>query len=412
MKILKNLLSKKDMKHISALFTLLALVCFSSCQSYESSGTPVQNVVLDLDLDQKLFLSEIADSIEIIPLEQTDESDIRLVWRLVTYKDRYYFFNGIMNPNVLVFDRQGNFIYRLDKKGQGPGEYTELDDIGIDKTREELLVLTGSQGIYRYDLDGRFIDRNPLSAYGDYIATDSVGNIYQTVSCREEKPNSLLFITKEDSVYYNPVTNADFVRLNQYGHSNFFACHNGSVYYSEPYCDSIFNVTNGGKIPFLYINYNGKNFPTKDVFKEGRDYRAIDVEMSNYKDRFRTDTYQISDNFLYVSAMEGNALDVMALYSFKTGKTLSGHRLIDDVFFPNNTYIFKNFNTPRAVEDGWLLWFVRPSWLLRGYNTYKKNVSPEKWEAFCKRHPKMVEVCSQLDEESNPVLFRIKVKDF
>ena len=412
MKILKNLLSKKDMKHISALFTLLALLCFSSCQSNEPSGTPVQNVVLDLDLDQKLFLSEIADSIEIIPLEQTDESDIRLVWRLVTYKDRYYFFNGIQNPNVLVFDRQGNFIYRLDKKGQGPGEYTELDDIGIDKTREELLVLTGSQGIYRYDLDGRFIDRNPLSAQGDYIVIDSVGNIYQNVDCYEGNLNSLLFITSKDSIYYNPVTPDDFVRLNQYAHSNSFASNNGTVYYSEPYCDSIFNVTNGGKIPYLYINYNGKNFPTKDVFKEGRDFYAINAEKNNYKDRFRTDTYQISDNFLYVSAMEGNALDVMALYSFKTGKTLSGHRLIDDVFFPHNTYIFKDFNTPRAVEDGWLLWFVRPSWLLRGYNTYKKNVSPEKWEAFCKRHPKLVEVCSQLDEESNPVLFRIKVKDF
>ena len=396
----------------SALFTLLALLCFSSCQSNEPSGTPVQNVVLDLDLDQKLFLSEFADSIEIVPLEQTGESDIRLVWRLVTYKDRYYFFNGIQNPNVLVFDRQGNFIYRLDKKGQGPGEYTELDDIGIDKTREELLVLTGSQGIYRYDLDGRFIDRNPLSAQGDYIVIDSVGNIYQNVDCYEGNLNSLLFITSKDSIYYNPVTPDDFVRLNQYAHSNSFASNNGTVYYSEPYCDSIFNVTNGGKIPYLYINYNGKNFPTKDVFKEGRDFYAINAEKNNYKDRFRTDTYQISDNFLYVSAMEGNALDVMALYSFKTGKTLSGHRLIDDVFFPHNTYIFKDFNTPRAVEDGWLLWFVRPSWLLRGYNTYKKNASPEEWEAFCKRHPKLVEVCSQLDEESNPVLFRIKVKDF
>ena len=28
------------------------------------------------------------------------------------------------------------------------------------------------------------------------------------------------------------------------------------------------------------------------------------------------------------------------------------------------------------------------------------------------RNIEMVEVCSQLDEESNPVLFRIKVKDF
>ena len=143
----------------SALFTLLALLCFSSCQSNEPSGTPVQNVVLDLDLDQKLFLSEIADSIEIIPLEQTDESDIRLVWRLVTYKNRYYFYNGIgtEETNLLVFDSQGNFIYRLDKRGQGPGEYLQLNDIAIDRKKEELLLLTARHGVYRYDLDGRFI---------------------------------------------------------------------------------------------------------------------------------------------------------------------------------------------------------------------------------------------------------------
>ena len=85
------------MKYISTFFTLLALLCFSSCQSNEPSGTPVQNVVLDLDLDQKLFLSEIADSIEIIPLEHTDESDIRLVWRLVTYKNSIYLWKNLTN---------------------------------------------------------------------------------------------------------------------------------------------------------------------------------------------------------------------------------------------------------------------------------------------------------------------------
>ena len=392
---------------------VFALIAAFSCQSGKQSGSPVQNVVLDLNLDQKLFLSEIADSIEIIPLEQTDESDIRLVWRLVPYKDRYYFFNGISGCNLLVFDRQGNFLYRLDKRGQGPGEYTELNDIAIDKKRDELLLLTAQHGIYRYDLDGNFIDRIRISpSYGVYLVADSMGSIYQTVYSNVNNPNTLVYITETDSSYFAPVSKDDFYRLNDYAHSNFFDSHNGNVYYSAPYCDSIFKLTNGIKEPFLYINYNGKNFPTKEVFTEERDYRAISREMGNYKDRFRTDTYRISDNFLYVSAMEGNALDVMALHSFKTGKTLSGHRLIDDVFFPNNTYIFKDFNTPRAVEDGWLLWFVRPSWLLRGYNTYKKNVSPEKWEAFCKRHPKMVEVCSQLDEESNPVLFRIKVKDF
>ena len=392
----------------------IVLSAFVSCHSNKQSGTSVQNIILNLNLDQKLFLSEIADSIEIIPLEQTDESDISLVWRIVPHKDRYYMLNmvGFNNGRVLVFDKKGNFIYKLDKRGQGPGEYTELNDIAIDDVQKELLLLTAIHGVYRYDLEGNFIDRNRMSAHGDNLAIDSAGNIYQTVSCNEANPKRLLFISRTDSSYFHKLNKNDFVRVRQYIHSNLFDIYNGGVYYSDPYCDSIFNVTNGTKTPYLFINYDGKSFPTKDVFIEGRDYNTIDAEMKYYKDRFRTDIYRISDNFLYVSAMEGNGLDVMALYSFKTGKTLSAHRLIDDVFFPNNTFVFKGFNTPRAEEDGWLLWLVRPSWLLRGYNTYKKNVSPKKWEVFCKRHPKLVEVCSQLDEESNPVLFRIKVKDF
>ena len=104
------------MKYISTFFTLLALLCFSSCQSNEPSGTPVQNVVLDLDLDQKLFLSEIADSIEIIPLEQTDDSNIGDICRIIFHKDRFYMMNTISHSirNILVFDKSGNFIYKLD----------------------------------------------------------------------------------------------------------------------------------------------------------------------------------------------------------------------------------------------------------------------------------------------------------
>lgn len=48
---------------------------------------------------------------------------------------------------------------------------------------------------------------------------------------------------------------------------------------------------------------------------------------------------------------------------------------------------------------------------MRGYETYKKKLSKEKWEMFCKHQAKMVDVCSKLDEESNPVLLRMKLKD-
>ena len=81
------------MRRISVVLVLFFLVLLVSCQNGEQSGPPVQNVVLDLALDQKLFLSEIADSIDIIPLEQTNESDIGLVWRVIPYKDKFYMMN-------------------------------------------------------------------------------------------------------------------------------------------------------------------------------------------------------------------------------------------------------------------------------------------------------------------------------
>ena len=67
---------------------------------------------------------------------------------------------------------------------------------------------------------------------------------------------------------------------------------------------------------------------------------------------------------------------------------------------------------PMAVEDNCLLWLVNPSWLLQGYEYFKENMNAKEWESYCKHHPKIVEVCSKLDEESNPVLLKIRLKDF
>jgi hypothetical protein len=67
---------------------------------------------------------------------------------------------------------------------------------------------------------------------------------------------------------------------------------------------------------------------------------------------------------------------------------------------------------PIAVEDNCLLWLVDPSWLLQGYEYYKEKLSSEKWTEYCKRYPLVTEVCGKLDEESNPVLLKIKIKNF
>lgn len=373
----------------------------------------VENILLDLNTEQQLRLSEIADTVEVILLEQTDESDIARVERIIPYKDKYYIMSsiGFSNGRVHIFDKYGNFIQEIDKRGGGPGEYADLQDISIDSKNEELIFMTQPKGIYRYDLQGNFISK-VRGDYGLNLAVDSEGNFYKTNRCSKETPNRLLLVNDKDSIPYCEMDDKYFVMVNHYSFTNEFDEHKGTVYYSYPCCDTIFDVTGGKKRPYLYIDYNGKNLPIDKIFSEDRSMNESRKIADRYRECFRTDVFRITDDFLFVGSVDGEKHGMISLYSFKTGKVLSAHRLVDDVFFPENTFTFRPFRIPIAVEENSLLWLVDPVWILQGYEYYKEHLKQDEWDAYCKRHPQMVEVCSKLSEESNPVLLKIKIKEF
>jgi len=389
------------------------IATLASCQEVKETNSSVKDILLDININQELRLSEIADSVEVIPLEQTDESNIAMVERIISYKNKYYVMSSITfsNGQVLIFDEQGNFIQKLDKRGGGPGEYADLQDIAIDSRNDELIFMTQPQGIFKYDLEGNFLSK-VKGGYGMNVAVDSEGNYYKTNSCYPESPDRLLMVNEDDSIPFGRIEADYFVMVNHYSFANEFDSHNGRVYYSYPQCDTIYDVTGGKFLPVWYINYNGKNLPIDKIFAKNRAMEESEEIKAGYPDYFRTDAFRVTDDFLYVGSVDGAKHGVISLYSFKTGKVLSGHRLIDDLFFPENKYTFKPFRMPKAVEGNSLLWLVEPKWLLNGYEYYKKNLSPEKWAEYCKRHPQMTEACSKLDEESNPVLLKIKIKDF
>ena len=355
---------------------LLLIVFFVSCQDSKEPNLQVKNVLLDINIEQELRLSEIADTVEVVLLEQTDDSNIALVERIIPYKDRYYVMNsiGFSIGRLHVFDKDGNFLQEIGRRGEGPGEYVDLQDITIDTKNEELVFMTQPKGIYKYDMQGNFIGRL-RGGYGSTLATDSDGNVYKTNRCYKDKPDRLLMVNEKDSVSFGHVEEKYFVMVNHYSFNNEFDTYNGRVYYSYPHCDTIFDVTGGRKVPFLYINYDGENLPIDEIFAEGRSLQESGKINNKYRRCWNTDAFRLSDKFLYIGSVDGEKHGIISLYSFKTGNVLSGHRLIDDVFFPDNRFTFRPFRMPIAVEGNYLLWLVKPSWLLQGYNYYKENLS-------------------------------------
>lgn len=77
-----------------------------------------ENFSVDLDLSEILD-----DSIEIIPLETTEECLISKINRIEFYQDKI-FVSDKANAKIFVFTSEGKYLKSIGTQGGGPGEYS------------------------------------------------------------------------------------------------------------------------------------------------------------------------------------------------------------------------------------------------------------------------------------------------
>jgi len=134
---------------------------------------------VDLDKSQKASLFDYFSHIELIPLETSDDVLIGYCEEIVYYQNRYYIFDR-KQLSVQVFDDAGKFIFQIDKRGQGPGEYTDLTSMILNPFTGNI-DLTGMGFIYSYDLTGKHVKtflrpENQTNYYWNFIAINA--NMY------------------------------------------------------------------------------------------------------------------------------------------------------------------------------------------------------------------------------------------
>ena len=131
---------------ISALFTY-------SCRNVKNGG--LMEVVIDVGLDFGLQLSEITEEITAIELELTDESMIN-----PDHTHKVHIFDNLIFISelneLLMFDRKGKFIRSIGSRGQGPGEYTNVNHFTIDE-KNMIIYIISNRKIIGYDLNGNFL---------------------------------------------------------------------------------------------------------------------------------------------------------------------------------------------------------------------------------------------------------------
>ena len=115
-------------------------------------------IKVNLNHPQKASLFDYFSHIELIPLETRDDVLVGYCEEIFFYQNRYYIFDG-QQHSIIVFDDQGEFIFQLKKRGQGPEEYIGITNVFLNPITETIDI-TYMAIIYSYDLSGKFVRRS------------------------------------------------------------------------------------------------------------------------------------------------------------------------------------------------------------------------------------------------------------
>jgi hypothetical protein len=188
---------------------LIGVICFVciSCNRKESNyNNEIEVIKINpLEAKEEINLSEFVDSVKYIKL-QTDSNCILGRIALLIIKQKYIYVCDVGQMIIFMFDKNGKYVSKLDKRGKGPGEYWQIAGVFIDDDEKFIEVLNINGSLLKYSnisfnlLEKRSIDRvfaNSFRKIDDkyYFATQQIKNTFN------KKPtNANILIVKNGKI--------------------------------------------------------------------------------------------------------------------------------------------------------------------------------------------------------------------
>lgn len=389
------------------LFFLCACVLFQiSCTSETRNNTDAKQIIFSFS-DQLEKQSDYFKVVDVIPLETNDSSLIGYMSDVICKPSGFYVLDNKSSKQIIKFDKNGKFLYAVNKSGRGPGEYIKLREICVD-TKDKFLYLYDStqKRIICYDSsNGKYIkyfkinftpysfsvlpDNNHFLFYCSYIenqklkkedtypqfvVTDSIGQIKKTFAYFDEKINSQNVITI----------------------GNVFALTDSVLYFFNQYDDAIFRINNNLDVSYEYlIDYlNNNQSGNKELLEKIRNYSSVDF-VRNSEVRKQSQIYELSginftDRFIYCKGSYSLEKSYYYLYNKVSRNSVDLTKLEADVIGQDLYFMdadSKCFYAPVPVGV-----------LKRSINRRAEDYSP-----------KIVDVVKNLDDNANPVIIKIEM---
>jgi hypothetical protein len=254
-------------------------------------------------------------SIDTIQLQLTDaESVVGKIWDLRCKDDTLFL---CTRENIFLFNTKGEFLYNINRRGRGPGEYVYIEHFDINPKEREIVILemNGLRKFIIYSFEGQFLRQIELPdivndfallGNGDYLCycpTYSGGRCKRGLWQLDPEGNFKKQLVELDDDYrYNIGLERYLVHINE---------NQVGLIGSEDF-DYFYQISADTVIK-SYKMKTDIRFP--DKYKKTNDYPD---ESSDVYCKF---DYYETDSLLLFSLMRGIEDEVQVIYNKNSGKT-------------------------------------------------------------------------------------------
>jgi hypothetical protein len=373
----------KEKRYI--LYLIITFLILTNCvNSQNDIGEAVETIPVSISNLKKVNFSEIFDSVRYIPLETTDDILIANITK-IHYVDNRFFIYDERTMSVFAFDEQGHCIWKIQNKGNGPREYTQLLGFDIDKNSRKIYLYCRLDKILVYDWDGKFVEEYRIRLDGtSFGVMNDLMYLYTYHRPNQQDgklfKNNLLIINKDKIqkafLPYNKRHGTTFT----YNSPNAFYKYDNELRLYMPFSTKIYSI----KGEDLYVRYFfdfGKNNIPDSHLENSDDPRSIEKTNSVYA----MNTYWENRNYCAFTVHYKEINIFQLLFDKRTKEIREGR--YDDL-----AYCFPSIY--EATDE----YVVGIRYAVNLFNGAKRS-NPKKDKSL------LMEVVKKITEDSNPVVF-------
>jgi len=224
---------------------------------------PLNNLNVEIVHADSLF-----EVVSFIKPELTDKSMIGNYSKIIVKDEKIFIMDDSKsNQAIFVFNMQGKFLFSINARGNGPGEYISVEDFFVDEENKIIGILDHSR-IHIYDFNGSFIRKLDLMSHLISKIAFADGKIYAYTfsQCPTKLCYALkIFNMQGDLLYEDIPIRKDLITFPYTGFkpNNLYTDSDNQVYFNSIYNDTVYRV-GINKISPVYIADFGKHkFPEK-----------------------------------------------------------------------------------------------------------------------------------------------------